>query len=75
MAVIAGETLGLRDAVRRHIFNHTAPNTDVLHRYYVGLNEGDVVSALVAIQDGLTELMRPGHQKGQAASWRVCVGI
>ncbi len=37
-----GEKLELGDAVLRRILNHTAPKTDVLHRHYVGLNEGDV---------------------------------
>jgi len=41
-----GVKLGLGDAVLRRILNHTAPKTDVLHRHFVGLNEGDVVGAL-----------------------------
>jgi hypothetical protein len=41
----------------RRILNHTAPNTDVLNRHYVGLNEGDVLDGLVAIQGASTGLM------------------
>ena len=49
-------------AVLRRILNHTAPKGDVLHRHYVGLNEGDVVVGLVKIQTELTNLMRNDHQ-------------
>jgi hypothetical protein len=52
-----GEKLGLGDAVLRRILNHTAPKTDVLHRHYVGLNEGDVFVGLMAIQEAMTGMM------------------
>ncbi len=57
-----GEKLGLGDAVLRCILNHTAAKTDVLHRHYVGLNEGDVAGALVQIQDALTGMMGGARQ-------------
>ena len=57
LVATAGEKLGLGDAVLRRILNHTAPKTDVLHRHYVGLNEGDVAGALVQIQEALTGMM------------------
>jgi hypothetical protein len=44
-------------AVLRRILNHTAPKTDVLHRHYVGLNEGDVLAGLIAVQEAEVELM------------------
>jgi hypothetical protein len=62
LVATVGEQLGLGDAVLRRILNHTAPKTDVLHRHYVGLNEGDVTEALVAIQVGLTGLMSSERQ-------------
>jgi hypothetical protein len=34
----------------------------VLHRHYVGLNEGDVVGALVQIQEALAGLMKDNRQ-------------
>ena len=40
LVTMASEKLGLGDAVLRRILNHTAPKGDVLHRHYVGLNEG-----------------------------------
>jgi hypothetical protein len=49
LVATVGEKLGLGDAVLRRILNHTAPKTDVLHRHYVGLNDGDVVVGLVLI--------------------------
>jgi hypothetical protein len=58
LVATVGEKLGLGDAVLRRILNHTAPNTDVLHRHCVGLNDGDVESALVQIQMNLTGLMK-----------------
>jgi integrase len=58
MVATVGEKLGLGDAVLRRILNHTAPKGDVLHRHYVGLNEGDVAGALVAIQEMLNSLFR-----------------
>ena len=57
-----GEKLGLGDAVLRRILNHTAPKTDVLHRHYVVLSEGDVLDGLVKIQDALTSMMRNDPQ-------------
>ena len=44
------EKLGISDAVLRRILNHAARKTDVLHRHYVGLSEGDVVNGLRQIQ-------------------------
>ena len=41
----------------RQILKHTAPKTDVLLRYYVGLNESDVVDGLVKIQEALFGLV------------------
>ncbi|WP_342620757.1 site-specific integrase [Rhodoferax sp. GW822-FHT02A01] len=61
MLATVGEKLGLGDAVLRRILNHTAPKTDVLHRHYVGLNEGDVTSALEQVQETLVGLMRNAH--------------
>jgi hypothetical protein len=58
LVATVGEKLGLGDAVLRRILNHTAPKGDVLHRHYVGLNEGDVAGALVAIQEMLNSLFR-----------------
>ena len=58
LVATVGEKLGLGDAVLRRILNHTAPKTDVLHRHYVGLNEGDVAYGLVAIQEALFGLIR-----------------
>lgn len=57
LVATVGEKLGLGDAVLRRILNHTAPKGDVLHRHYVGLNEADVVGALVQIQEALTGMM------------------
>ena len=57
LVATVGETLGLGDAALRRILNHTAPKTDVLHRHYVGLNEGDVADALVRIQEALVGMM------------------
>jgi integrase len=57
LVATVGEKLGLGDAVLRRILNHTAPKTDVLHRHYVGLNEGDVLAGLVAIQEALVGMM------------------
>ena len=62
LVATVGEKLGLGDAVLRRILNHTAPKTDVLHRHYVGLNDGDVVAGLVRIQDAFMGLMRDDHQ-------------
>jgi integrase len=58
LVATVGEKLGLGDAVLRRILNHTAPKTDVLHRHYVGLNDGDVVEGMVRIQEALLVLMR-----------------
>ena len=57
LVATVGEKLGLGDAVLRRILNHTAPKTDVLHRHYVGLNDGDV-AGLVQVQEALLGLMR-----------------
>jgi hypothetical protein len=46
-----GEKHRLGDAVLRRILNDTAPKTDMLHRHYVGLNDGDVATGLLSIQD------------------------
>jgi integrase len=62
LVATVGENLGLGDAVLRRILNHTAPKTDVLHRHYVGLSDGDVSEGLVRIQGALTGLMRNAHQ-------------
>ena len=62
LVATVGEKLGLGDAVLRRILNHTAPKTDVLHRYYVGLSDGDVADGLVRIQTKLNALMRNAHQ-------------
>jgi hypothetical protein len=53
-----GEELGLGDTVLRRILKHTAPKTDALRRHYVGLNEGDVAGALVAIREELVVMMQ-----------------
>lgn len=50
LVATVGEKLGISDAVLRRIPNHTAPRTDVLHRHYVGLSDGDVAVALAKIQ-------------------------
>lgn len=57
LVATVGEKLGLGDAVLRRILNHTAPKTDVLHRHYIGLNDGDVMVGLVRIQEALLGLM------------------
>jgi integrase len=62
LVATVGEKLGLGDAVLRRILNHTAPKTDVLHRHYVGLSEGDVAGDLVQIQEALTGLMLGARQ-------------
>jgi hypothetical protein len=62
LVATVGEKLGLGDAVLRRILNHTAPKTDVLHRHYVELNEGDVADGLVRIQEELAEMLLKGHQ-------------
>ena len=62
LVATAGEKLGLGDAILRRILNHTAPKTDVLHRHYVGFNEGDIAVAMVAIQEELAGLMRNARQ-------------
>lgn len=62
LVATVGEKLGLGDAVLRRVLNHTAPKTDVLHRHYVGLNEADVVGALVQIQEALTRMMKDTRQ-------------
>ena len=62
LVATVGEKLGLGDAVLRRSLNHTAPKTDVLHRYYVGLSDGDVADGLVRIQTKLNALMRNAHQ-------------
>ena len=58
LVATVGEKLVLGDAVLRRILNHTAPKTDVLHRHYVALTEGDVADGLVMIQEALVSLMR-----------------
>ncbi|BDT69103.1 hypothetical protein os1_32910 [Comamonadaceae bacterium OS-1] len=62
MVATVGEKLGLGDAVLRRILNHTAPKTDVLHRHYVGLSQGDVAGALVQVQGALFRLMEHARQ-------------
>ena len=62
LVATVGEKLGLGDAVLRRILNHTAPKGDVLHRHYVGLNEGDVAAGLVRIQTALVGMMMDGRQ-------------
>ena len=62
LVATVGEKLGLGDAVLRRILNHTAPKTDVLHRHYVGLNDGDVADGLVRIQEALLALMQDDCQ-------------
>ena len=57
LVATAGEQLGLGDAVLRRILNHTAPKTDVLHRHYVGFNEGDITSGMTQIQQRLAGRM------------------
>ena len=59
LVATVGEKLGLGDAVLRRTLNHTAPKTNVLHRHYVGLNDGDVAEGLVRIQEALLGMMRP----------------
>jgi integrase len=66
LVATVGEKLGLGDAVLRRILNHTAPKTDVLHRHYVGLSEGDVADGLVKIQEALLGMMRDASQDAQA---------
>jgi integrase len=63
LVATVGERLGLGDALLRRILNHTAPKTDVLHRHYVGLSDGDVADGLVRIQETLMGLMRDDHQR------------
>lgn len=60
-----GEQLGLGDAVLRCILNHTAPTTDVLHRRYIGLNEGDVTGTLEQVQEALLGLMLNANKARQ----------
>lgn len=57
LVATVGEKLGLGDAVLRRILNHTAPKTDVLHRHYVGFNEGDIAPGMTQIQRRLAGLM------------------
>jgi hypothetical protein len=57
LVATVGESLKVGDAVLRRILNHTAPKTDVLHRHYVGLDEGDVLGGLVALQGTVVGLM------------------
>jgi hypothetical protein len=59
LVATVGEKLELGDAVLRRILNHTAPKGDVLHRHYVGLNEGDVAVGLVKVQEALVGLLMP----------------
>jgi hypothetical protein len=62
LVATVGEKLGFGDAVLRRILNHTAPKTDVLHRHYVGLNEGDMAGAMFSIQEALVGMMRQSSQ-------------
>jgi integrase len=62
LVATVGEKLGLSDAVLRRILNHTAPKTEVLHRHYVGLSEGDVAAGLVKIQTELAALLGGAHE-------------
>ncbi|MBV5347524.1 hypothetical protein JZU46_04835, partial [bacterium] len=62
LVATVGEKLGLGDAVLRRILNHTAPKSDVLHRHYIGLNDGDVADGLLSIQERLAELMVNSRQ-------------
>lgn len=57
LVATVGEQLSFGDAVLRRILNHTAPKTDVLHRHYVGFNEGDIASGMTKIQQRLVGLM------------------
>ena len=55
LVATVGEKLGLGDAVLRRILNHTAPMTDVLHRHYVGLSDGDVADGLANEAGSMTD--------------------
>ena len=57
LVATVGEKLGLGDAVMRRVQNHTAPKTDVLHRHYVGFNDGGVVDGLARIQVTFAEML------------------
>lgn len=57
LVAAVGEKLSLGDAVLRRILNHTAPKTDVLHRHFVGFNEGDIASGMEQIQQRLAGLL------------------
>ena len=63
LVATVGEKLGLGDAVLRRILNHTAPKSDVLHRNYVGLSEGDVIDGLEKIQEALRGFMRAAQRE------------
>ncbi len=45
-----GQPIGVSDPVMRRILSHTAPKTDVLHRYYVALGVAHVAESLELIQ-------------------------
>lgn len=65
LVATVGELLKVGDAVLRRILNHTAAQSDVLHRHYVGLSEADVAVAMVRIQEALIGLMRDARQGGR----------
>ena len=62
LVATVGEKLGISDAMLRRIPNHTAPRTDVLHRHYVGLSDGDVAVALAKIQTELAALFGGAYE-------------
>jgi hypothetical protein len=61
LVATVGKKRGLSDAVLRRTLNYIAPKTDVLHRHYVGLTDGDVVDGLVQIQKALVAMMGKDH--------------
>jgi integrase len=51
-----GQQLCVTDAVMRRILNHKAKRSDTLHRHYIRLSCSDVVEAMIAIQQRLSDL-------------------
>jgi integrase len=52
-----GEKLTVSDTILRRILNHTAPNTDVLHKHYVSLDVMDISVSLERMQINLIQMM------------------
>jgi hypothetical protein len=57
LVATVGEKLGIGKAVLRRILNHTAPKSEVLQRYDVGLGVSDVREGLERIQCELGQLL------------------